>query len=82
MPATAQCTVSWRRRDGAQLPEDSGNALGMADTWICLHAVAVGDVAGLLARFAELKRKAEARTGMRISQKPDGIPLSRGQSFH
>src|SRR5437899_6154162 len=27
------------------------------------HVVAAGDVAGLLARFAELKRKAEARTG-------------------
>lgn len=27
------------------------------------HAVAAGDVAGMLARFAELKRKAEARTG-------------------
>lgn len=27
------------------------------------HAVAAGDVVGLLARFAELKRKAEARTG-------------------
>jgi transposase len=27
------------------------------------HSVAAGDVAGLLARFAELNRKAEARTG-------------------
>lgn len=27
------------------------------------HAVVAGDVAGLLARFAELKRKAQARTG-------------------
>jgi transposase len=27
------------------------------------HMVTAGDVAGLLARFAELKRKAEARTG-------------------
>jgi transposase len=27
------------------------------------HAVAAGDVAGMLARFAELKRKAQARTG-------------------
>ncbi|SDA98910.1 Transposase [Sinorhizobium sp. NFACC03] len=27
------------------------------------HAVAAGDVAGMLGRFAELKRKARARTG-------------------
>lgn len=27
------------------------------------HAVAADDIAGLLARFAELKRKAQARTG-------------------
>jgi transposase len=30
------------------------------------HSVAAGDVAGMLARFAELKRKAEARTGQRF----------------
>ncbi|MDX3810399.1 MAG: IS110 family transposase [Bosea sp. (in: a-proteobacteria)] len=30
------------------------------------HAVAAGDVAGMLARFAELKRKTKARTGRRF----------------
>ena len=38
------------------------------------HAVAAADVSGLLRRFAELKRKAAARTGRATTRLPAALP--------